>query len=55
MARLGNAILWPGETLCQLCGLREESDSKFLLRMFFNLVIWSKLMVAGAYLAIVLG
>lgn len=49
MARIGAALLWPGEVLCALVGVNEESDSKHLLRLFFNLAIWSKV---GAMIAI---
>ena len=42
MTALGHAFLWPGEILCTLMGLRDENDSKYLLRMFLNLAIWSK-------------
>lgn len=49
MTALGNAILWPGEKLCTLVGMDQETDSKHLLRLFFNLTIWSKV---GAMIAI---
>lgn len=42
MSRIGTAFLWPGEALANLFGVREEGDSKYLLRMFLNLAIWSK-------------
>ena len=49
MNALMNAFLWPGDVLCNLVGVREEGDSRQLLRMFFNLGIWSKV---GALIAI---
>lgn len=49
MTALGHAFLWPGEALANLVGVRKESDSKHLLRLFFNLAIWSKI---GAMIAI---
>lgn len=42
MTGLANAFLWPGEVLCNLVGVGEENDSRYLLRMFFNLGVWSK-------------
>ena len=49
---VGKAFLWPGEALCNLFGVREEGDSKYLLRMFFNLTIWSKIGVMIAIYAV---
>lgn len=49
MTRLGTALLWPGDVLCNLVGVTEEGDSKHLLRLFFNLAIWSKV---GAMIAV---
>ncbi|MEM7058916.1 MAG: hypothetical protein AAF557_15115 [Pseudomonadota bacterium] len=49
MNMLGQAILWPGEVLANLVGVMEEGDSKHLLRLFFNLAIWSKV---GAAIAV---
>lgn len=49
MTALGTALLWPGEKLCMLLGVREDNDSKHLLRLFFNLTIWSKV---GAMIAV---
>jgi hypothetical protein len=49
MRAVGTAFLWPGEALCNLVGVTEEGDSKHLLRMFFNLAIWSKV---GAMIAV---
>lgn len=49
MTLLGNAILWPGDALCNLFGYREETESKHLLRLFLNLGIWCKV---GAIIAV---
>lgn len=49
MSAVGTAFLWPGEALCNLFGVTEENDSKHLLRLFFNLAIWSKV---GAMIAV---
>lgn len=49
MGRIGTVLLWPGEMLCALVGVTDENDSKHLLRLFFNLAIWSKV---GAMIAV---
>ena len=49
MTTLERTILWPGDALCNLFGIRDENDSKHLLRLFFNLAIWSKV---GAVIAV---
>ncbi|MEO1493889.1 MAG: hypothetical protein AAFV19_17185 [Pseudomonadota bacterium] len=49
MRYLGTALLWPGDVLCSLVGVTGESDSKHLLRLFFNLAVWSKI---GAMIAV---
>ena len=49
MTKVGQAILWPGEALSNVLGVREEGDSKHLLRLFFNLAIWSKVGGLVAY------
>ena len=48
MTSVGRAILWPGDTLANMMGVTEEGDSKHLLRLFFNLAIWSKV---GGFIA----
>ncbi|MEM9060621.1 MAG: hypothetical protein AAGD13_09180 [Pseudomonadota bacterium] len=49
MSKFETAVLWPGEMLCRLVGVTEDNDSKHLLRLFFNLTIWSKM---GAMIAV---
>ncbi len=49
MSALNTVVLWPGDKLCELVGVREENDSKHLLRLFFNLGIWAKV---GAGIAV---
>lgn len=49
MTAVANAFLWPGEAMANLLGIREEGDSKHLLRLFFNLAIWSKVGGLVAY------
>jgi hypothetical protein len=33
-------ILFPGDVVCSLVGLRGDSDHKQILRTFFNTLIW---------------
>ena len=49
MNTLSRWFLWPGDALCTVVGLREENDSRHLLRLCFNLAVWSKV---GAVIAV---
>ena len=33
-------ILWPGGLICDAVGLTEDSDTRQILRMFLNTLIW---------------
>ncbi len=34
------AFLFPGDTLCNLIGVSQNSDHRMILRSFFNMLFW---------------
>ncbi len=34
------AFLFPGDTLCNIMGVPENSDHRMILRSFFNMLFW---------------
>lgn len=40
-SRIGKGFLWPGDFLCDVFNVH-ETDNRQVLRMFLNLVIYSK-------------
>ena len=37
---MSTVFLYPGDTLCNLLGLPQDSDHRMILRSFFNMLIW---------------
>lgn len=42
-----NWFLWPGETVCNLLGLRDPDDRQ-VMRLFANMIIWGVAVVSAA-------
>ena len=37
---VSGVFLYPGDTLCNLMGVPQDSDHRMILRSFFNMLIW---------------
>ena len=46
-------FLLPGDLMCDAFGLRGESDHRQVLRSFFNMMIWSGILI-GVALAVLM-
>lgn len=49
MDKFVTLILWPGEAVCQFFKVK-EGDSRFFLRLYLNLFIYTKITVGLAVL-----
>jgi hypothetical protein len=38
-------LLFPGEAVCYLAGLRQDDDHGLILRMFVNTLVWGAIAV----------
>lgn len=46
---LVRVLLWPGNALCNLLKIPQDSEQRMLLRLWINLVVYTKIAGIAAY------